>query len=83
MPLQLLKIDPEVERRQVANLKEVRSQRDQAAVDKHLAKIEQVARDGGNLMEQFVDAVRVYCTQGEIIATLKKVFGEHKDPGML
>ncbi|MBW2699853.1 MAG: methylmalonyl-CoA mutase family protein [Deltaproteobacteria bacterium] len=83
IPLPLLKIDPEVERRQVANLKEVRAGRDQAAVDKHLAKIEEVARDGGNLMEQFVGAVRVYCTQGEIIDTLKKVFGEHKDPGML
>jgi len=82
-PIPTLRIDEEVERRQVAALQEVRRKRDAAAVERHLSRIEAAARDGGNLMAEFVDAVKVYCTQGEIIQTLKGVFGEHKDPGML
>jgi methylmalonyl-CoA mutase N-terminal domain/subunit len=83
IPIPILKIDPQVERRQVANLQEVKRRRDSAAVVRQLERIEAVAREGGNLMECFVDAVREYVTMGEIIQTLKGVFGEHKDPGML
>ncbi|MBN2493101.1 MAG: methylmalonyl-CoA mutase family protein [Deltaproteobacteria bacterium] len=82
-PIPILKIEEEVERRQVENLRKVKSERDGDAVQRHLKRIDEAAREGGNLMEQFVDAVRVYCTLGEIIQTLKGVFGEHKDPGML
>ena len=82
-PIPILKIDPGVEQRQVANLQEVKSKRDSAEVERQLAAIEEAARDGGNLMEHFVAAVRQYVTMGEIIQTLKGVFGEHKDPGML
>ena len=83
IPIPILKIDEEVERRQVENLKEVKRKRDQAAVKKELEKIEKAARSNENLMERFVDAVRVYCTLGEIIGVLRGVFGEHRDPGML
>ncbi len=83
MPIPLLKIDQEVERCQKANLQDVKRNRDNDAVQKHLRSIERAARDGGNLMERFVEAVRDYVTMGEIIQTLKGVFGEHKDPGML
>ncbi len=83
IPIPILKIDEEVERRQVENLKEVKRKRDQAAVKRELEKIEKAARSDGNLMERFVDAVRVYCTLGEIIGVLRGVFGEHRDPGML
>jgi methylmalonyl-CoA mutase N-terminal domain/subunit len=48
-----------------------------------LKKVKEAAHDGGNLMACFVDAVREYCTLGEIIGVLRGVFGEHKDPGML
>ncbi len=83
LPIPILKIPEEVEKRQVENLKMVRSKRDSAVVAKQLDMIEQAARDGGNLMERFVEAVGHYVTMGEIIQTLKGVFGEHKDPGML
>ena len=82
-PIPILKIDQQVERQQVANLQEVRRKRNADAVAAHLKRIEEAARDGGNLMEQFVSAVADYVTMGEIIQCLKGVFGEHKDPGML
>jgi methylmalonyl-CoA mutase N-terminal domain/subunit len=83
IPIPILKIDEAVERRQVENLREVKRRRDGAAVKRELEKIEKAARSNENLMERFVDAVRVYCTLGEIIGVLRGVFGEHKDPGML
>jgi methylmalonyl-CoA mutase, N-terminal domain len=83
IPLDLLKIDEEVARRQVANLQDVKRKRDDQKVKAQLNRIEQAARGTDNLMNCFVDAVREYCTLGEIIDVLRGVFGEHKDPGML
>jgi methylmalonyl-CoA mutase N-terminal domain/subunit len=83
IPIPILKIDEEVERTQVKNLQEVKKTRDQKKAQAQLKKVEEAARDGGNLMACFVDAVREYCTLGEIIGVLRGVFGEHKDPGML
>ena len=83
LKIPLLKIDEEVEKQQVANVQKVRQERNQAEAQKQLQRIENRAREGGNLMEGFVNAVREYCTLGEIIEVLKGVFGEYKDPGML
>ncbi|RME22078.1 MAG: methylmalonyl-CoA mutase, partial [Deltaproteobacteria bacterium] len=83
MKIPILKIDDEVEKRQVEALREVKRQRDDAEVRRQLKLIEEAARDGGNLMERFVDAVRAYCTIGEIIGVLREVFGEYQDPAML
>jgi len=83
IPIPILKIDEEVERLQVKNLQEVKKKRDGKKVQAQLKRIGEAAHDGGNLMACFVDAVREYCTLGEIIGVLRGVFGEHKDPGML
>jgi methylmalonyl-CoA mutase N-terminal domain/subunit len=83
IPIPILKIDEEVEHLQVQNLTEVKRKRDNQKAQAQLKKVEEAAHDGGNLMACFVDAVREYCTLGEIIGVLRGVFGEHKDPGML
>jgi methylmalonyl-CoA mutase N-terminal domain/subunit len=83
IPIPVLKIDEEVERLQVKNLQDVKKKRDEKKAQAQLKKIEEAAREDGNLMACFVDAVREYCTLGEIIGVLRGVFGEHKDPGML
>jgi methylmalonyl-CoA mutase N-terminal domain/subunit len=83
IPIPILKIDERVEREQVESLKKLRQQRDNREVERQLRLVEEAARDGGNLMERFVEAVRVYCTLGEIIGVLRRVFGEYRDPAML
>ena len=50
---------------------------------KALARVESLARDGGNLMPAIVDAVRSYCTLGEISDAMRKVFGEYRPEVML
>ncbi len=80
--IEMLKIDPEVERRQIEKLGKVRSERDQARVDECLAGLRKAAQGGDNLMPHILDGVKAYTSIGEIIGTLKEVFGEYQDPGI-
>jgi methylmalonyl-CoA mutase N-terminal domain/subunit len=75
----LLRIDPQLERDQVARLRAVRARRDEAAARAACARVEGTARDGGNLMPAVLDAVRAYATVGEISDAMRSVFGEHTE----
>jgi methylmalonyl-CoA mutase, N-terminal domain len=78
--LPILIIDESVEREQVARLRAFRERRT-GAWERALRALDDAARGGTNLMPLIVDAVRNDCTIGEIVATLKKTFGEHQDQG--
>jgi methylmalonyl-CoA mutase N-terminal domain/subunit len=78
--LPLLRIDESVERDQVARLDAFRASRDDAW-QRALASLDAAARGNENLMPDIVECVRQRCTVGEIVATLKKTFGEHQDQG--
>jgi methylmalonyl-CoA mutase len=65
-------------RTQVERLRGVRESRDQAACGKALAKLEQAAREGGNLLAAAVEAARARATVGEISEAMEKVFGRHR-----
>ena len=75
----ILRVDPQLEREQVARLQAVRARRDEAAARAACARVEQVARDGGNLMPPVLDAVRALATVGEISDAMRGVFGEHTE----
>ncbi|HYE98579.1 MAG TPA: methylmalonyl-CoA mutase family protein [Planctomycetota bacterium] len=75
-----LKIDPAVERDQIAAVKRYRDRRDHGAAQRCLAAIATAAKDGSNLMPRFLDAVKAHVTMGEIVDTLKKDFGEWREP---
>lgn len=79
-PLEVLKIDPHVEKEQVAALKKLRAQRDNDAVQEHLKKIKSVAATSQNLMPVILEAVKTYATVGEIMGALREVWGEYHDP---
>jgi methylmalonyl-CoA mutase N-terminal domain/subunit len=74
----LLTVDPEIERDQVARLRAFRSARDSAATPAALENVERDAREDRNLMPALVGAVGAHATLGEIVSTLKKVYGEHR-----
>jgi methylmalonyl-CoA mutase N-terminal domain len=69
-----------VETDQVARLQAFRSRRT-GDVRGSLSTLDAAARSGANLMPPIVECVRQDCTVGEIVATLKETFGEHKDQG--
>ena len=76
----LLKIDPEVEIEQRNAVRKVRADRDNDKAARELARLTQAARGTDNLMPVILDCARCYCTEGEIIAALKEVFGEYQEP---
>jgi len=80
---QILKVNPEVGKRQRARLEEVRRNRDNAAAEKALGRILEVAQGTGNLMEPIFEAVRLRASEGEICAVLRSVFGEHREQVVL
>src|SRR5262249_1984492 len=74
----LLRVDESVRGAQVAELCQLRAERDEQRVQDVLACIEQAARDPQVLlMPLLVEAVEAYATLGEICDTLRKVFGEY------
>jgi methylmalonyl-CoA mutase N-terminal domain/subunit len=79
-PFPTLKIDENVEREQVARLREFRQKR-RGDVRGSLEALDRAAREGRNVMPPIVECVRNDCTVGEIVGTLKKTFGEHADQG--
>ncbi len=66
-----------VEKKQIASLLKVKSERDHEKVAEVLALIEKTARGTENLMPVILDAVRAEASLGEICHALQEVFGEH------
>jgi len=60
---------------QVARLKEIKATRDSEAVEKALADLTSAAKNGGNLLEAALPAVRARATVGEISDAMEEVFG--------
>jgi methylmalonyl-CoA mutase N-terminal domain/subunit len=79
----LLKVDPEVGVKQVARLAELKSSRDNAAVQKTLAELKTAAQGTDNLMPPILKAVKALATLGEICDTLRGVFGEYEAPALI
>jgi methylmalonyl-CoA mutase N-terminal domain/subunit len=76
----ILKIDPQVEIEQRNAVRKVRADRDNDKVSRELARLKTAAEGAENLMPVILDCARCYCTEGEIIETLKEVFGEYEEP---
>jgi methylmalonyl-CoA mutase N-terminal domain/subunit len=74
--------DPAVTERQRLRLREVRRERSAEQVRAALDTIKRAAEGQENLIPHFVEAVKAYATLGEIVATLKEVFGTFKDPNV-
>ncbi len=77
--------DPEkrakAEERQIANLAEVKRQRDNKAVQTTLKRLKEAAQDESvNIIPPLVETVKTYATVGEICDTLKQVFGTYQQP---
>ena len=77
-PIQVQRIDPELEQKQVTRLQETRAKRDNDKVDACLTSLLSAATGSENLMPYICEAVEAYATVGEISATLKKSFGKFR-----
>jgi methylmalonyl-CoA mutase N-terminal domain/subunit len=74
----ILKVDPEAERRQVVRLKKHKESRDQAAVDARLTDLTAAAQGDANLLPPIKEALRAGASIGEVSGALRDVFGEYR-----
>ncbi len=75
----LLKIDPEIERQQVARVRALRERRDTKSSDEALRKLTNSAQNDENMLPRILDCVENFVTVGEISHGLRKVWGEYRE----
>ena len=75
----LLKISKEVERTQIARLKELRASRNNEKVKECLDALVRAANDNTNLMPKILDCARNYVTLAEMCSALKEPFGIYEE----
>jgi methylmalonyl-CoA mutase N-terminal domain/subunit len=74
----ILKVDPASEERQLARLKKFKEAREVAEVERRLEALRDVARGEGNLLYPIKDALRAGGSIGEVCNAMRDVFGEYR-----
>jgi methylmalonyl-CoA mutase N-terminal domain/subunit len=80
LTINLMKVDPKEEERQIEKVKRLRRERDNRKVEAALRELKEAAIEGVNLISPILTSVKVYATGGEICDTLRGVWGEYKRP---
>jgi methylmalonyl-CoA mutase, N-terminal domain len=79
-PIEILRIDPALEQKQIERVRAVRASRDSGAAESALARLkEDAAHDDRNLMEPIMEAARAYVTMGEMCDALREVWGTWRE----
>jgi methylmalonyl-CoA mutase, N-terminal domain len=73
--IDILRIDPALEEKQIARVRSVRERRDQSAADGALAQLKTGAAGDANLMPLIIDCARANATMGEMCDALREVWG--------
>jgi methylmalonyl-CoA mutase N-terminal domain/subunit len=73
--VEILKIDPALEEKQIGRVRALRAKRDPQAAERALAELKQAAAGEANLMPLIVDAARALVTMGEMCDALREVWG--------
>ncbi len=76
-PIETLVIGPEVEAEQVRRVREARDRRDAVAARRALDDLAEAASSEQNLVLPLVSCARAGCTEGEIVGTLRGIFGSY------
>jgi methylmalonyl-CoA mutase, N-terminal domain len=76
--VEVLKVDPESERRQLERLAAFKSNRDQELVAERLENLREAASKDGNLLYPIKDALRDGASIGEVCGAMRDVFGEYQ-----
>jgi methylmalonyl-CoA mutase N-terminal domain/subunit len=79
-PKSIFRMNPELVRVQLERLAKLRAERDSAAAEAAVRRLEEAAKGPENLMPAILDAVRSYATLGEICGALRRVWGEYVPP---
>ena len=77
--VEILRVDPEAERRQVERLAEFKANRDADAVAARLEELRSACGGSDNLLEPMRAALRDRCSLGEVSGVMREEFGEYSE----
>ena len=75
-----LRVNPAVEKKQVRQVQALRRKRDKLKVQSVLNRLHAAAEKDENLMPIMMNAVKSYCTLGEVCGVLRQVYGDYRAP---
>jgi methylmalonyl-CoA mutase N-terminal domain/subunit len=81
-PVEILKIDPELEAKQIARLHQVKNDRNNKKVRECLERLGEACVNNENVMPFLIQAVKEYASLQECCDVYRKVFGRYRDPGI-
>ena len=81
-PKEMFEYDLREEDRQLERLAEVRRTRSNADVERAMSDVKRAAEADENLFPHVLEAVKASATEGEVMGTLREVYGEYVDPGV-
>jgi (2R)-ethylmalonyl-CoA mutase len=76
----ILKVDESAEREQIESLEAFRKRRNSSEATRALRQLEDVVKNGGNIMPPSIEAAKAGVTTGEWSQVLRDVFGEYRAP---
>jgi methylmalonyl-CoA mutase N-terminal domain/subunit len=82
-PTEVLKLDPEIGRRQAARLEQIRAERDNASVKEALEDVRAAAKGTDNLLPPMKEAFRRMATLGEVCNVLREEWGVYRPESTL
>jgi methylmalonyl-CoA mutase N-terminal domain/subunit len=82
-PVEVLRLDPEIARRQAAKLERIRAERDAGAVKESLEDVRAAAKGSGNLLPLMKEAFRRRATLGEVCGVLREEWGVYRPESTL
>jgi methylmalonyl-CoA mutase N-terminal domain/subunit len=77
--IEILRIDPALERKQLGRVQAVRARRDASAVETSLAALREAAATDANLMPSLLDCARAHASEGEVVSALQDVWGSYTE----
>jgi methylmalonyl-CoA mutase N-terminal domain/subunit len=79
-PYEPLRVDPAIEAQQAERLAKLRAERDNDAVERHLAALKEAAQGADNVLFPMKEALRARATVGEVCNALRDVWGVYSPP---
>ncbi|MCH8925176.1 MAG: hypothetical protein IH924_03440, partial [Proteobacteria bacterium] len=76
----ILKVDTSAEREQIESLEAFRKRRNEGESTRALRQLEDVVKNGGNIMPPSIEAAKAGVTTGEWSQVLREIFGEYRAP---
>ena len=79
----ILEIGKETERIQIKRLKKLKVNRDNDIVKANLNTLRSICRKNDNVLPAIIECVKAYCTLGEIVDSMKDVFGDWQESAII